>query len=1199
MASYKCKMCGAPLEVENSQTVCTCAFCGSKQTVANSDDERKESLFNRANSLRRDCDFDKALIAYQSILSIFPNEPEAHWGVCLCKYGIEYVDDPVTKKKKPTIHRASFESILKDIDYLNVLAYADVVAKEVYQEEAKEIADIQKNILSISQKEDPFDIFICYKETDESGKRTPDSVLAQEIYDNLVDKGYKVFFSRITLENKLGTMYEPYIFAALNSAKIMLVLGTKKEYFEATWVKNEWSRFLDLMKTRPDHYLIPCYKNMDAYEMPEGFLSFQAQNLARLGFMQDLLRGIDKIMGKNIDAPKVETTNIIQGNININALLKRAEILLLDKDYSSANEKIETVLDNDPTNFKAYLLKLVIDLNLSSIEDLKTCGFDFSNNSNYIKAYKFSDEKEKNKLDGLIGNIKNSNVYKNAMSLKESNRYLEASEEFKKLGDYKDSKEQVNLCLELEHDKPYQKALSFKEEKCYEDAMKLFDELGDYKDSLKQKEECSYLIKKMIYDTGINYKNNKNYSLAKIKFNSILDFDDSSFQIEECNRLEEEDYKESIYQRFKVEVDPNGVITASKYSYITVALKEFSKINGYKDVDELIVLYENKIKEYKEEKEKAKQEALKLRKEHLKKARKIYIISGVSALALTGALLLTFLYIVPEVRQNNIYNALNNLDINNADKLIEENGSYGNAEKLKQFSQAVKYFKSGGYEAGIYYTVRAGGTINVNYDNDGGDGITHNTLKKSKYITSEPSKSGYTFKEWTQESFSVDAKNFNIKLNLKAEYKIKSYTITYNLNNGTNNISNPSTYSIESPTITLKDPSRSGYTFIGWTNGNNEIVTTIPKGSTGNIALYANWSATLQELNVNSNNESLGTVSIISGTGYTDETITISASAIDDNVFKGWYKNNVLISSELNYSFKMPNSSVSITAKFITKAAEEEEEEEERKIAQGITPVFDNDSKTVTYGLYPQAHVSDTTILTELNKLTTTESNGWYLYNDTYYAKLTAKPYSSGYTFDDKTTIVSGTTYWFKCEPIKWKILETSDNTYTLLSTVLLDAHRYDSSSNNYANSEIRDWLNGTFLNSAFNLDSSLIQKTTVDNSASTTNSSSNSYACSNTNDKIYLLSYRDYLKTSYGFTSSTSLTTTRECKTTDYARANGARYNTDSSYLYNGWYWTRSPYSGNSYNASSVHSDGHLNRSSVDYSGNCLRPSLQIKVTE
>lgn len=124
----------------------------------------------------------------------------------------------------------------------------------VYEAEAKVINEIQKGILEISQKEELFDVFICYKETDANGRRTPDGVLATDLYHQLTQEGFKVFFSRITLEDKLGTAYEPYIFAALNSAKVMVVLGTKPEYFNAVWVKNEWSRYLALIRGGAKRY---------------------------------------------------------------------------------------------------------------------------------------------------------------------------------------------------------------------------------------------------------------------------------------------------------------------------------------------------------------------------------------------------------------------------------------------------------------------------------------------------------------------------------------------------------------------------------------------------------------------------------------------------------------------------------------------------------------------------------------------------------------------------------------------------------------------------------------------------------------------------------------------------------------------------------------------------------------------------------
>ena len=51
----------------------------------------------------------------------FRQEAEAYWGLVLCKYGIEYVDDPATGKKVPTCHRSSFESIMEDPNFEQAL----------------------------------------------------------------------------------------------------------------------------------------------------------------------------------------------------------------------------------------------------------------------------------------------------------------------------------------------------------------------------------------------------------------------------------------------------------------------------------------------------------------------------------------------------------------------------------------------------------------------------------------------------------------------------------------------------------------------------------------------------------------------------------------------------------------------------------------------------------------------------------------------------------------------------------------------------------------------------------------------------------------------------------------------------------------------------------------------------------------------
>lgn len=193
MAIIKCKMCGGDIEISADKTFGTCEYCGSTMTLPKTDDDQRLSLFNRGTHLRRNGEFDKAAAIYERLIGENDADAEAHWNLLLCRYGIEYVQDPASGERIPTCHRASFDSILNDVDYQAALQYSDGVARSLYEKEAQRIAALQKDILAISQKEAPFDVFICYKESDESGKRTKDSALAQDIYYQLTDAGYKVF----------------------------------------------------------------------------------------------------------------------------------------------------------------------------------------------------------------------------------------------------------------------------------------------------------------------------------------------------------------------------------------------------------------------------------------------------------------------------------------------------------------------------------------------------------------------------------------------------------------------------------------------------------------------------------------------------------------------------------------------------------------------------------------------------------------------------------------------------------------------------------------------------------------------------------------------------------------------------------------------------------------------------------------------
>ena len=362
MEILTCKMCGGNISVSEDQTYGTCEYCGSTMTLPKIENQQRANLYNRANHFRRQNEFDKAMAAYENILNFDSTDAEAHWGIVLSRFGIEYVEDPTSHERIPTCHRTQFESILADEDYQAALENApDSYTRSLYEQEAKRIAEIQKGILAISANEKPYDVFICYKETDDNGERTKDSVLAQDIYYQLTNEGYKVFFSRITLEVKLGQQYEPYIFAALNSARVMLVIGTKAANFQAVWVRNEWRRYLDLMKKDQGRLLIPCYRDMDPYDLPEELSLLQSQDMSKIGFVQDLLHGVKKVLeGKQQTSSKSSSENSF-GDAELEKLLKNAQTYLKLNDYGLAQKTYSSVIEKYPEDYRGWWGLIICD----------------------------------------------------------------------------------------------------------------------------------------------------------------------------------------------------------------------------------------------------------------------------------------------------------------------------------------------------------------------------------------------------------------------------------------------------------------------------------------------------------------------------------------------------------------------------------------------------------------------------------------------------------------------------------------------------------------------------------------------------------------------------------------------------------------------------------------------------------------------
>lgn len=246
-----------------------------------------------------------------------------------------------------------------------------------------------------------------------------------------------------------------------------------------------------------------------------------------------------------------------------------------------------------------------------------------------------------------------------------------------------------------------------------------------------------------------------------------------------------------------------------------------------------------------------------------------------------------------------------------------------------------------------------------------------------------------------------------------------------------------------------------------------------------------------------------------------------------------------------------------------------------------------SDPAYVEFGMFPQTVKADDVTVDE----SSADANGWYLGSDgARYAKVTAAPHGSC-AFSTGAAVESGKTYYFKVEPIRWQVLSDADGTMFLLADRVLANMAYDADCADYAESDIRAWLNGDFLTAAFNAEeSAAVLVTEVDNSSASTGFADNDNACENTNDKIFLPSRAEMISTAYNFLKDDGPDRFREREVSDYAKATGAYAHPEKSadgaqnYYGNGWWWLRSPIDWSDDVACAVHVNGIVRYGSADY---------------
>lgn len=379
MGALKCKMCGSNLEIEDSITVCKCEKCGTSQTVPDIEDDKELKLFERAGRLRFNCDFDKAAGIYNTITDSYPEEAEGYWGLILCKYGIEYVDD-ASGKKVPVCHRISYDSVMDDEDFELVMENSDSESRAIFREEAKIIEENRKEYIQIAESEQPYDIYISYRAKDDNGDKTAVSEIAEHLYNKLTSAGYRVFLSEAALKGKKRSDCEPYIYSALNSANVMLALGTSYDDYNDVWVKNEWNRYLEIAVKNKNKCLIPCYKDVDEYDIPKEFAGLKVCQLGNDDTFNNIIAEIANVVkpeSVNQPAPQTEPAEEIELEeieviepVDINKLLDEGFAAISDKNWKEANKLFFQVLDEEPDNSKAYWGQLLVQQECTNAREM-------------------------------------------------------------------------------------------------------------------------------------------------------------------------------------------------------------------------------------------------------------------------------------------------------------------------------------------------------------------------------------------------------------------------------------------------------------------------------------------------------------------------------------------------------------------------------------------------------------------------------------------------------------------------------------------------------------------------------------------------------------------------------------------------------------------------------------------------------------
>lgn len=428
-------------------------------------------------------------------------------------------------------------------------------------------------------------------------------------------------------------------------------------------------------------------------------------------------------------------------------------------------------------------------------------------------------------------------------------------------------------------------------------------------------------------------------------------------------------------------------------------------------------------------------------------------------------------------------------------------------------------------------------------------GVEGATLLGGKVTITATTNDGYTWLGWYDGEEKVSSgTSLTYEYTMTAENKTFTAKWTFYTVSTETNLSEAGSYTQYSShkfttgeNITLTATTKNGYTWLGWFDGEEKVSTCSSliyeyAMTAENKTFTAKWIVC--PVTLEKNVSEAGSVSGVEGATAVGENVTIVANTFIGYIWQGWFEDNQLLSSAQNFIVEINETPIVYTAKW-KKCTEHNSNEKCVCEKCGLAAHSPNENCVCTkcgetdhslnieahgycrhenfiyFGYYPQT-IKDNEVVINSE---IANNNGYYAGDDgNLYAKVTATPSSYVTTFSTGIQVKRGVDYYFKVEPLRWRILEDVNDNALIICDVTVSYSSFGNS-NNYKNSEIRSWLNGKFYQTAFNaLQQELIQITTVDNSVDSTGLSENDFICEDTIDKLFLPSYSEITNANYGF---------------------------------------------------------------------------------